>query len=279
MNFTKSLTKVLLVGLVFWIAPSCEFVEDLTGKKIDSYYISSFGSSSTPQISGTITDLGKTYSNLRIFGFTASESEVTFILGSDALVNLTVSVPAKNGTFDIVKDVSFGQDGIEIYADGFPFYIKDGSGVISSYSSDILDETRGSVSLKLRGTGNFGSDDPRSVNRPINVDVTVSFNNENDPPYTPPVSSGGGSGGSGGGSGSSGGGSGSSGGGSTVSYCTTTYQGPVGAPQRDGFCQAAWTYLCKNGFSPDSREVKEFCRLYAQVNQITTPMQNCPYCR
>lgn len=272
MNFIKSLTKVLLLGFVFWIAPGCDFIEGLVGEKIDSYYISSFGSESTPRISGTLTDGNETDSNLRIFAFTASESEVTFILGSDGLVNLTFSVPAKNGTFDILKDVAFGEEGIEIYADGFPFYIKNGSGTVSSYSVDILDETRGSVSLKLKGTGNFGSDDPRSVNRPIDFDVTVSFNNENDPPYSPPVSSGGGSSGSGSGSGGSGGGS-------TVSYCTTTYQGPSGAPQRDGYCQAAWQFICKNGFSPDSKEVKAYCALYAQVNQITTPMQNCPYCK
>jgi len=272
MNLTTRLTKVLLLGLVFWIAPSCDFIEGLVNKEIDSYFISSFGSESTPQISGTLTDGSKTYNNLRIFGFTASESEVTFILGSDALVNLTFSVPAKNGTFNILKDVAFGEEGIEVYADGFPFYFKNGSGTVSSFSSDILDESRGSVSLKLKGTGNFGSDDPRSVNRPVDFDVTVSFNNENDPPYTPPVATGGGSGGSGSGSGGSGGGS-------TVSYCTTTYQGPSGAPQRDGFCQAAWQYLCKNGFSPDSKEVKAYCALYAQQNQITTPMQNCPYCR
>jgi hypothetical protein len=275
MNLTKRLTKVLLLGLVFWIAPSCDFIEDLTGKKIDSYFISSFGSESTPKISGTLTDGGKTYNNLRIFGFTASESEVTFILGSDALVNLTFSVPAKNGSFNIVKDVPFGEDGIEIYADGYPFYIKNGTGTVSGYSVEILDESRGSVSLKLKGTGDFGSDDPRSVKRPITFDLTTSFNNENDPPYTPPVSGGGGSAGSGGSGGSGGG----SVGGFTVSYCTTTYQGPSGAPQRDGFCQAAWQYLCRNGFSPGSKEVKAYCALYAQQNQITTPMQNCPYCR
>jgi hypothetical protein len=76
---------------------------------------------------------------------------------------------------------------------------------------------------------------------------------------------------------------GSGGGGNNTStgpsYCTSTYQGPKGEPQRDSFCEAAWLYLCKNGFSPNSQEVKTYCDLYRQQNDISTPKENCPYCK
>lgn len=265
MTKTKKLLSSVFFFLLLGFAPSCELIEELTGEAIDSFFISSVGSGSTPTISGTLTIDGVTETVLRIYGFSASESSFDLILGSNVLVNLTFSAPFKNGTFTIKKDFPFGENGIEVYADGYPFYFKTGSGTVSSLSKDILDETRGKISVKLKGSGEFGGDDPRSVARTIDFDLTVNFDNRNDPPYTPPVVV------------DNGDGSGS--GGSTVSYCTTTYQGPSGAPQRDGFCQAAWAYLCKNGLSPDSKEVKEYCRLYAQMNQITTPMVNCPYCR
>ncbi|WP_219958791.1 hypothetical protein [Algoriphagus sp. NBT04N3] len=279
MKHVQSLFRIILILMVFCMIPSCDLIEGLKGDSLDSYYISSIGSLSTPELSGTLKNGDKTDSNLRIYGFNASESKVNLILGNNIMVNLTFSIPAKKGTFTIVPD-TFSNDEVDIYADGFSSKFKSGTATVIEFSKDIKDETRGKISFRLQGNGEFGGSDPRFPPTPISFDFRVSFDNRDDPPYTPPVSSddSGGSGGGSGGSGGSGGGSGGSGG-SSVSYCTTTYQGPTGAPQRDGFCQAAWLYLCKNGLSPDSREVKEYCRLYAQMNQITTPMQNCPYCR
>lgn len=265
MTKTKKFLSSVFFFLLLGFAPSCELIEELTGEAIDSFFISSVLSESNPTITGKLIIDGVEETIINIFNFSASESSVNFTIENEGFIGLSFLVPSKNGTFNIQQDVSIDEDAIRILADGSFSYFKSGSGTVSSFTKDILDSSRGKISFKLKGSGKFGGDDPRFGDRDIDFDLTVNFDNRNDPPYTPPVVV------------DNGDGSGS--GGSTVSYCTTTYQGPSGAPQRDGFCQAAWVYLCKNGLSPDSKEVKEYCRLYAQMNQITTPMVNCPYCR
>lgn len=63
---------------------------------------------------------------------------------------------------------------------------------------------------------------------------------------------------------------------SSVSYCTDTYQGPTSDIQRDSFCQAAYAYLCMDGFAPDSEEVTSQCDIYNSTSWGYTG--NCPYC-
>ena len=274
MNLRKQINRIFSFGAFLFILPGCDFIEGLIGKEPLEYSFHSSDSLSSPEIIGTVTDGDDVDSDLRIIYFSVSPSGIDFLLESSGLIPMKFFIPSKNGVFPIVKQAQYDQDDIMIYGNGYSFYIKSGSGTVSDYKVDVLDYTRGEVSFRFKASGPFGDDSsPWLDDRTISFDFTVKFENRNDPPYTPPVA-GGGSGSSGG---SSGGGSG--GGGSTVSYCTTTYQGPKGAPQRDGFCESAWLYLCKNGYAPDSKEVKAYCKLYAQMNQITTPMQNCPYCK
>ncbi|MFN3996274.1 MAG: hypothetical protein ACK4HU_00535 [Algoriphagus sp.] len=187
------------------IIPGCDLLESLKKNEDVSYFISSFESLSNPEVSGSFTDNGAPASNLSVTKITASESQITFTLASPNLVRLTFSIPAKDGTYTIKEDVPFNEEGIEIYAEGYSFFGKSGTATVSSHKADILDGTRGKISFKLKGDGVFGGSDPRSIDRSIGFDLTVSFDNRNDPiastPSNPGGSTGGTTGGATGGSG------------------------------------------------------------------------------
>lgn len=63
----------------------------------------------------------------------------------------------------------------------------------------------------------------------------------------------------------------------TPSYCTSSYQGPNANVdiQLNAFCQAAYAYLCLDGYSPTSQQVSYNCINYNQLNEGTIA---CPYC-
>lgn len=203
MNLNRKCTQLFFLLFLIIIIPGCDLLETLKKNEEISYLISSFESLSNPEVTGSLTDDGKQLNNLRVTRFNASESQITFTLASSTLVPLTFSLPAKNGTYGIKKDISYNEDGIAVYADGTSFYVKSGSGTVSSHSATILDLTRGKITFKLKGEGMIGGDDPRSIDRPISFDVTVSFDNRNDPVATTPTNPGGSTGGSTGGSGTS----------------------------------------------------------------------------
>jgi hypothetical protein len=205
MEFKRKWFQLLSLIFIIWLTPACDLLDSLKDTDEVSYFISSFESLSNPEVVGSLTDNGAPASNLSVANITASESQITFTLASPNLVRLTFSIPAKNGTFTLMEDVPSNEDGIEAYADGYSFFGKSGSATVSSYSTDILDGTRGKISFKLKGEGVFGGTDPRSINRTIGFDLTVNFDNRNDPVFSPPSNPGGGTGGTGGGSGSSGG--------------------------------------------------------------------------
>lgn len=187
MTKTKKLLSSVFFFLLLGFAPSCELIEELTGEAIDSFFISSVGSGSTPTISGTLTIDGVEETIINIFNFSASESSVNFTIENEGFIGLSFLVPSKNGTFNIQQDVSIDEYAIRILADGSFSYFKSGSGTVSSFTKDILDSSRGKISFKLKGSGKFGGDDPRFGDRDIDFDLTVNFDNRNDPPYTPPV--------------------------------------------------------------------------------------------
>lgn len=200
MQAQRKLTQLFSLIFLIIIIPGCDLLESLKKNEDVSYFISSFESLSNPDVAGSLTDAGDPAGNLSITKITASESLITFTLASPNLVRLTFSIPAKDGTYTIKEDVSFDEEGIEIYAQGYSFFGKSGSAVVSSHSADILDGTRGKISFKLKGDGMFGGSDPRSIDRSISFDLTVSFDNRNDPIASSPSNPGGSTGGNTGGS-------------------------------------------------------------------------------
>lgn len=206
MQSQRKLTQLFFLIFLTIIIPSCDLLETLKKNEEVSYFITSFESLSNPEVDGSLTDNGAPASNLSIMNIVASESQITFTLASPNLVRLTFSIPSKNGTFDIKEDVSFDEEGIEVYANGYSFYAKSGSATVSNHSADIIDTSRGKITFKLKGNGMFGGSDPRFVDRSISFDLSVSFDNRNDPvastPSNPGGSTGGNTGGSTGGGGS-----------------------------------------------------------------------------
>lgn len=202
-TLNKVCTRLVYFLLLTGILSGCDLLESLKKNEDVAYFISSFESLSNPVVSGTLTDDGDLVNNLSVSSFTASESGITFTLSSSELVGLTIAIPSKNGTFDIQKELAFDEDGITIASDRSSIYVKSGTGTVSGHSATILDVSRGKITFKLTGNGLFGSDDPRSIDRPIAFDLTVSFDNREDPIASIPSNPGGGSdGGSTGGSGS-----------------------------------------------------------------------------
>lgn len=200
----KKRIQIILISFLALASPSCDLLDSLKETDEVSYYISSFESLSNPEVVGSLTDNGVPASNLSVANITASESQITFTLASPNLVRLTFSIPSKNGTYTLMEDVPSDEEGIEVYADGYSFSGKSGSATISSFSADILDGTRGKISFKLKGEGVFGGSDPRSINRSLGFDLTINFDNRNDPVASPPSNPVGGTGGTGGSTGSTG---------------------------------------------------------------------------
>lgn len=64
----------------------------------------------------------------------------------------------------------------------------------------------------------------------------------------------------------------------TPNYCTSSYEGPSANIdiQLNVFCQAAYAYLCIDGYSASSQQVQGNCATYNQLNEGSTP---CPYCQ
>lgn len=80
-------------------------------------------------------------------------------------------------------------------------------------------------------------------------------------------------------SGGFGGGTGGGGtGGTKPGSCTSSYQGPLGYPNIDGFCQAAWLYVCEDGLPASSPHVSSSCDTYHQWQLTTSGVEDCPYC-
>ncbi|WP_198672968.1 hypothetical protein [Algoriphagus litoralis] len=256
--------KSLLVIFSLFYLPSCEFFET----KVDEFlfqFNASEGTMNQVIVNGTLFIDGVTtdISTTNIFDLSVSDKDIfiTLEIGNDIYF---LAVPSVEKTYDLFDEY----EGEVMAFTGGGYRTIGGIGNLSNFTVNATDTYEGEGSFSVSGAGEIQSTGGGSI-KDLALQMDFDFN----------TSRGGGVSGGGSSSGGSGSGSGGSGGGSTVSFCTTTYQGPTGAPQRDGYCQAAWQFICKNGFSPDSKEVKAYCALYAQVNQITTPMQNCPYCR
>lgn len=276
MNFKNTFRRtipILAIVMVSFIQ-GCDFFNDLFGEKEElSYFISDFESLSKVNISGSIKDGSRTATNLESKRFQASESTTSITIKNDMMVDLFVSIPSKNGTFRIDPSASWDAEVAKVETD-YSLQGYSGKLTVSNHSADILDLTRGKISYRLKGVVTMRSKLPPYNERDLDFDISVSFDNKNDPAYEPPVvtsnpPSGSGSSGSGSGSGST----------NLPAVCGSgNYNGPTGSPQRDSFCQAAFAYICKSGLSKDSPQVKSICQQYNTMNQLSNPKQNCPYC-
>lgn len=71
---------------------------------------------------------------------------------------------------------------------------------------------------------------------------------------------------------------GGTGSGSSGVNCGSGYAGPKNDPQIDAFCEQAYVMICTGGYDKNSSQVKQVCKLYAEMRQLNPSYPSCPYC-